>query len=872
MGFWSLLGSVSASADVMQGAVYSTAQTASQSFLRILNTSSAPGKVTVRIADSVSGQVIGTWTSGQIPPNAAPQFSVSTLETAAPAGFTKPPQYAVTVESEFAGYLQHVLWHPKDGTITNLTTCNSGTTTNTTMLNNVHASTLDVGYPSSVIVSNTGAESKSMTLGIYGALDGARLGTYSTPIVAAGGQVILPMKTLEAAAQIEPGSAGAHYVLKAEGAFTGYLQHLVNNLEATVITDMTTVCALDGAPAPPVTSPVRQDMVFSSAQPGSQSFLRFFNTGPKTGTVTVMLRNGNTGQPVGQWSAEVPAGAAPQVSIAAMERNAAQPFIKPDHYSVSVQSSMTGYLQHVLWHPADGTITNLSTCNTGVTTNRDKLNNVHASTLDFGYPSSVIVTNTGTATKSMTLAIYDARDGARIGTYATPAIPRGGQVILAVKAIEAAAGITPGAFGAHYVIAAQRPFTGHLQHIVNNIAAAVITDMTTVCAITGSPLTINAGGTYTGFWESTDPNRASVVVNTAEPVILENCLIRGRGDLIQALRSGGNITVRGCHAYGLDPVVNNRQRGDFLHAYQQSNVVVQNNHIEGTYHGVLAQELQGATLTIRYNKARNLDGAASDGKGGRKLPLGYNPYGGDLFNHFALLDKARNLLGAEIAWNEIVNDDPYSATIGDAINLAKSSGTAASPIQVHNNYVYGGYGFDPALNTQYSGAGFTTDGARDDTAQTATAYVKVHHNQFVNLANNGAAIAAGHDIEIYSNRAVSTGLLGDSQSMTSVFGNAFGVYNNYAQSASAFRNNVVRDNVAGWMMAPYTEANPPLRGALRRSDYYLPGCEGGASGASSLCTNNVSLTGSITAATETAETTSWRQKVAQNGITLGPPP
>jgi len=36
-----------------------------------------------------------------------------------------------------------------------------------------------------------------------------------------------------------------HYVIKVEGAFTGFLQHLVDNQKAGVTTDMSTVCAVE---------------------------------------------------------------------------------------------------------------------------------------------------------------------------------------------------------------------------------------------------------------------------------------------------------------------------------------------------------------------------------------------------------------------------------------------------------------------------------------------------------------------------------------------------------------------------------------------------------------------------------------------------
>ena len=36
------------------------------------------------------------------------------------------------------------------------------------------------------------------------------------------------------------------YVVRTEGNFTGFLQHLVDNTQAGVVTDMSTVCALAG--------------------------------------------------------------------------------------------------------------------------------------------------------------------------------------------------------------------------------------------------------------------------------------------------------------------------------------------------------------------------------------------------------------------------------------------------------------------------------------------------------------------------------------------------------------------------------------------------------------------------------------------------
>ena len=77
---------------------------------------------------------------------------------------------------------------------------------------------------------------ESFVMGI-GALNEAELAS----------RVISPMTTIEAGASVSPGTTIYHYIIKAEGTFTGFLQHLVNNKSTGVITDMTTICAMKGS-------------------------------------------------------------------------------------------------------------------------------------------------------------------------------------------------------------------------------------------------------------------------------------------------------------------------------------------------------------------------------------------------------------------------------------------------------------------------------------------------------------------------------------------------------------------------------------------------------------------------------------------------
>jgi hypothetical protein len=51
--------------------------------------------------------------------------------------------------------------------------------------------------------------------------------------------------TIEDAIGLTPGAGMYHYNIKLDTAFTGTLQHLVNNKAAGLITDMTTACPLN---------------------------------------------------------------------------------------------------------------------------------------------------------------------------------------------------------------------------------------------------------------------------------------------------------------------------------------------------------------------------------------------------------------------------------------------------------------------------------------------------------------------------------------------------------------------------------------------------------------------------------------------------
>ena len=194
--------------------------------------------------NDATGALVASWTSPSIAAGAEQQYAIKDIERE--VGIANPPNYySLSVQSGITGYFQHVLYRPADGTLTNLSTCMETTTSDTTKIAGVHSSLVgDLGFPSSIAVNNTGAATATVTLGIYDARNGSKLGSYTTDAIPSGGLVVVTVATMETSARIARDSALGHYVVKAESTFTGFIQHLVYNQKVGVTTDMTTACSL----------------------------------------------------------------------------------------------------------------------------------------------------------------------------------------------------------------------------------------------------------------------------------------------------------------------------------------------------------------------------------------------------------------------------------------------------------------------------------------------------------------------------------------------------------------------------------------------------------------------------------------------------
>jgi hypothetical protein len=373
------------------------------------------------------------------------------------------------------------------------------------------------------------------------------------------------------------------------------------------------------------------------------------------------------------------------------------------------------------------------------------------------------------------------------------------------------------------------------------------------------PIVITRGGTYTGNWQSNDPQTPAVTVSTTEPVIVENSHMRSASGLIKAETSGSDLIVRNNVAIATNAAAKGQPNGIFLQATSPARLDVENNYIENAGGGVLVHGYSGSrdgkqTIVIRANRARNLSGLLSDGNGG------YLPGGGS--NHsvsrFIELDKVQGVPGIDVGWNEVVNY-PGRSLVTDNIDVNRSSGTTNQPLEIHDTYIQGAYPYKAAQDA-YAGGGIKTEGSPNDSPQESAAFSSIHDNQVVGTVGYGIAFTAGHDNIASNNRVISSGLLSDGTRIAAQqVGMADGDVTGTGVASGSMYNNTMRDNVIGWTCWTSSCAQQGYR-----QDQYFPASP------SDYSNNSLIPSQPITLNMEDNEYQLWLNKTVSAGITIGP--
>ncbi|MSO96665.1 MAG: hypothetical protein EXR11_00385 [Rhodospirillaceae bacterium] len=223
---------------------------AKASFVRLHNPTAAAGSATIALRRAGSSTVLGTWTTN-VPAGASVQTALRDIEAAArvtPAAANDT--YSLAVTSTFNGFAQHVVWNTSGGSLTNVSNCGPALSMDGANLASVHTG-LIANYPSSIILYNTGTAARAAILTIRDSRNGQTLGTWTSPSMSAGAssREFTAVEIL-AAARIDTSNGVYHVNIALDGAFTGFAQHIVANINAGSTTDMSAKCNLTAGGAP----------------------------------------------------------------------------------------------------------------------------------------------------------------------------------------------------------------------------------------------------------------------------------------------------------------------------------------------------------------------------------------------------------------------------------------------------------------------------------------------------------------------------------------------------------------------------------------------------------------------------------------------
>lgn len=374
------------------------------------------------------------------------------------------------------------------------------------------------------------------------------------------------------------------------------------------------------------------------------------------------------------------------------------------------------------------------------------------------------------------------------------------------------------------------------------VAIGVISVATVTLAKPQAAFRINRGGTYSGTWASDDPRVAVVSIETSEPVVIENSTLRGRGHLIISHYSQADVTIRNTRGYGGNPNIAGRATGRFASIEGFVRVTIENCTLDNTAGIYLLDSTRGTSkqqgVRIVGNRARNIDGRVSDGKGGYT----------DRFDlvQFLQLDKVRRCGDVEIAWNEVLNE-PGVSRVEDVINIYLSCGTDIEPIRIHDNFIRGAYPLRPETD-QFSGGGILAGDGVGRTADDDPAFIQVYENQVLDTTNYGIAISAGHDNRIERNRIVSAGVLPNGKRIAAQNVGAY-VWDSHKAGKAHFFNNGGSDNVIGWAKGD------------GRNDWWRPDAAS--------WDGNQNWEGALVPSVYDDEWTRWQEKLNRAGVSVG---
>ena len=246
------------------------------------------------------------------------------------------------------------------------------------------------------------------------------------------------------------------------------------------------------------------------------------------------------------------------------------------------------------------------------------------------------------------------------------------------------------------------------------------------------------GSAYSGTYTKSAP----VIYQDAHDLTISGLQITNPSGVCISLNNCYNITIQNCKLGPSAEVA--------VYLYNCKNIIIKNCSMENVASGLLSDT--GTGIQFIYNDVKNVMGPMPRGQ----MAQFDNGYGtGNKINY----NICENIVGQN-------NQE-------DAVNLFKSNGTAADPIQVIGNWIRGG-------GTTNSGGGLLA-------GDNGGSYQLFENNICVNTGNEGIEVAGGHDIIVRNNKFYSQ--------KTAISNVGISVHNQYTDPSY---NITIENNQVNW--------------------------------------------------------------------------
>ena len=216
---------------------------AAQSFIRLRNKSIVSNTVDVTLVDNDSGETVATWSS-ELETRAMKQIAIREIEAQADVDLDQVGvTYSAYIVSGIELRVQHVVWNSTEGILTNMSPCITGLAENGRTLTYVHTSLIPQ-YPSLFLIHNNRSVAAKAILTLHDANLTHKKGEVETPEIPPQSSIFYAASDAYDEIGFVPDDGEYHTTFKVAENSQVFAQHIVDNRDAGVLTNMSATCEI----------------------------------------------------------------------------------------------------------------------------------------------------------------------------------------------------------------------------------------------------------------------------------------------------------------------------------------------------------------------------------------------------------------------------------------------------------------------------------------------------------------------------------------------------------------------------------------------------------------------------------------------------